>query len=269
MPTVVFSLDDLYLTHADQKARAQTHPDNPLLQHRGQPGTHDIQLAHATFKSLKANEPTRIPQYNKAAFDGAGDRVPESEWEKVNSGYGLDRKVVKVIVFEGWCTGFRALDNQTLRHKWEEARYSARKNRDYRGRLGHTDWDSIVQVNEYLRAYDILTVAFDAFVHIDAAYTPWVYKWRLQQEQNLREEKGSGMSDEGVKRFIDGCELKQLKHLTRLVDIHTPDYPAYELYTDELRRGLYAPDVETHLRLVVNEDRRVVKVENVVRAPQN
>src|ERR1700761_9649954 len=42
LPTVVFSLDDLYLTHEDQVALAQAHPDNPLLQHRGQPSTHDI-----------------------------------------------------------------------------------------------------------------------------------------------------------------------------------------------------------------------------------
>jgi D-glycerate 3-kinase len=36
--TLVLSLDDLYLTHADQVALGRAHPENPLVQHRGQPG---------------------------------------------------------------------------------------------------------------------------------------------------------------------------------------------------------------------------------------
>lgn len=39
LPLVTLSLDDIYLTHADQHALAQSHPSNPLLQHRGQPST--------------------------------------------------------------------------------------------------------------------------------------------------------------------------------------------------------------------------------------
>jgi len=36
--TLVLSLDDLYLTHPDQVALAREHADNPLVQHRGEPG---------------------------------------------------------------------------------------------------------------------------------------------------------------------------------------------------------------------------------------
>lgn len=38
LQTLVLSIDDLYLKHEDQIALAATHPDNPLVQHRGEPG---------------------------------------------------------------------------------------------------------------------------------------------------------------------------------------------------------------------------------------
>ena len=48
-----------------------------------------------------------------------------------------------------------------------------------------------------------------------------MYTWRLEQEHNLWKSKGKGMSDDDVKTFVDGY------------------YPAYELYTEGLRRGLF------------------------------
>ncbi len=47
----------------------------------------------------------------------------------------------------------------------------------------------------------------DAFIHIDAFDPQYVYKWRLEQEAGLRQVKGSGMTDDQVKEFVDGCEL--------------------------------------------------------------
>lgn len=89
LPTVVFSLDDLYLTHEDQEKLAESHSENPLLQHRGQPSTHDIPLAMSIFRSLKQKRPTAIPQYDKARFDGQGERVADHEWEVVNRDPGV------------------------------------------------------------------------------------------------------------------------------------------------------------------------------------
>jgi len=48
---------------------------------------------------------------------------------------------------------------------------------------------------------------FDAFIHIDAENTKWVYRWRLEAEVKLRAAKGSGMTDEQVERFVDGCKF--------------------------------------------------------------
>lgn len=36
--TLVLSLDDLYLTHEKQVELAKANPENPLVQHRGEPG---------------------------------------------------------------------------------------------------------------------------------------------------------------------------------------------------------------------------------------
>jgi D-glycerate 3-kinase len=38
------------------------------------------------------------------------------------------------------------------------------------------------------------------------------------------------------------------------------DYPAYELYTDVLRQGIFPGEKGKQLRLVVGKDRRVKKV---------
>ncbi|KAI1628186.1 glycerate kinase [Exophiala viscosa] len=246
LSAVVFSLDDLYLTHGDQVLLAQSHPDNPLLQHRGQPSTHDVPLGLSVFASLKASKPTKIPQYNKAAFSGQGDRVPESEWEEVNTD---PSSPVRVVLFEGWSVGFRPLTPQILEAK-HAAAVSALQNstpsNPYKGRLGHNTLKSVMAINDALRTYDELTSQLDAFIHIDAADPLYVYKWRLEQEANLRASRGSGMTDEQVKHFVDGY------------------YPAYELYTDTLRDGVFK-DTKTdwqgrQLRLIVGQDRKVKEV---------
>jgi D-glycerate 3-kinase len=46
IPTLVCSIDDFYLTHEDQVALAQAHPDNALLQHRGEPGNMRLRHMH-------------------------------------------------------------------------------------------------------------------------------------------------------------------------------------------------------------------------------
>lgn len=40
----------------------------------------------------------------------------------------------------------------------------------------------------------------------DAEDTQYVYAWRLEQEAALRATKGTGMTDERVVKFVNGCE---------------------------------------------------------------
>ncbi|CAI7649663.1 unnamed protein product [Penicillium bialowiezense] len=248
LSVVTLSLDDIYLTHADQVALAQAHPTNPLLQHRGQPSTHDLALGEEVFASLATERPTAIPQYDKSAFAGQGDRVPTAQWQVVNEG---DEKV-KVVIFEGWCVGFRAWDDHTLRAKWEAA-VRQKESGDYDGRLGHVQFEDVKAVNDALRHYDVLTNKLDALIHIDAENSRFVYEWRQEQERTLRAAKGTGMTEEQVNHFVDGY------------------YPSYELFTETLRQGAYKPaspststsDAEwqgRQLRLVVDRNRRVQEV---------
>ncbi|KAL9624389.1 MAG: hypothetical protein Q9160_001351 [Pyrenula sp. 1 TL-2023] len=238
LPTAVFSLDDLYLKHSDQLSLAHSHPDNPLLQHRGQPSTHDVALGLSVVSSFHQNQPTKIPQYNKAAFNGQGDRSPESEWEEVNQ---PGDPPIRVVIFEGWAVGFRPLDDEDLRLKWSEALAKVESG-DYLGRLGYNRLEDVMDINEALRSYDEMTNQLDALIHTDAADPQYVYKWRLEQEQSLRESKGSGMTDEQVKEFVDGY------------------YPSYELFTDTLRDGIFGDEKEKQLRLVLNKNRKVLRV---------
>ncbi|KAJ9351234.1 hypothetical protein DTO027B9_6467 [Paecilomyces variotii] len=248
LPTVTLSLDDIYLTHADQVALAAAHPDNPLLQHRGQPSTHDLALGEKVFASLKANKPTAIPQYDKSAFSGQGDRVPESQWEIVN---GEGQEKIKLVIFEGWRVGFRPWDDVTLKEKWEAA-VRQKDTGNYDGRLGYVKFEDVKTVNDALKRYDVLTDQLDALIHIDAENPRFVYEWRQEQERTLRAAKGTGMTEEQVNHFVDGY------------------YPSYELFTETLREGVFKPTAGKpvpeadwkgrQLRLVVEKNRRVREV---------
>lgn len=141
---VVFSIDDIYLTHADQTALRELYPDNKLIRHRGEPGTHDIKLGTQIFRSLGDQKETKIPVYDKSMFNGQGDRVNEMYWEKVNGPYDI-------VIFEGWCVGFRQLSDEVLEEKWRESKQTQR------GTMGRHALEHLQFVNTELRDYDILT----------------------------------------------------------------------------------------------------------------
>ncbi|KAI3341930.1 putative Uridine/cytidine kinase [Ustulina deusta] len=228
LETLVCSIDDFYLAHDDQVALAASMPDNALVQVRGEPGTHDMDLAKDFFEAILSNSATRVPQYDKSLFSGQGDRLPRSSWPEVNA---PGQHKVQVVIFEGWCVGFRSLSPAEV-----SAKYDALSRTLKRHDLGHLQF-----INGKLGAYDAITNLFDAFIHIDAEDTEWVYDWRLEQEAMLRAQRGAGMSDEQVVRFVDAY------------------YPAYELFTDKLRSGVFADKLRCQLRLVVGKNRRVQK----------
>ena len=163
--TLVLSIDDLYLPHSKQEALAESHPDNPLVQHRGQPSTHDVKLGKDLFASLASRKSNiKIPSYDKSAFNGAGDQRPEGEWQTVNA---EGEQIVEVVVFEGWCVGFRPLSDADVERKWKFAKEDFDKNGEaYKGQLGKQKLESVLFVNNSLRDYDALTDRFGAFLHM-------------------------------------------------------------------------------------------------------
>lgn len=65
---------------------------------------------------------------------------------------------MKVVIFEGWCVGFRAWDEPVLREKWQDAVAARESERStYTGRLGAVAFEDVRAVDEALRGYDVIT----------------------------------------------------------------------------------------------------------------
>ena len=242
---ITVSLDDFYHTHDNLIARKSDDPENKLYRTRGQPGTHDQQLAHDTLQALRSwddasEKEVLIPVFDKSKFNGEGDRAPQNDWPRC-------QKKPDVVVFEGWCVGFRALPSSTLSSKHTLAKSSP----------PDPSLDSIVTlpdhalahlevVNKYLAEYNDTFMGpqhFDFFVHLDTENLRNVYRWRLQQEHAMWKVKGAGMSDENVRAFVRGY------------------MPAYELYLEDLREGFFGKGSGRHVRVVLDMERAVEKVD--------
>jgi len=199
LAVAVLSIDDLYLPHEGLVEVATSHPENPLLSGRGQPGTHDVELGTRLLNDLKrineiGGSPVQFPWFDKSLFDGQGDRV--------NNGV-LVRPPLDVVLFEGWCVGFCPIGDEEI-----EKRYDL-PIEDIAGvfDLKQYSKESILQINDNLWQYVEWWSFFDSFIQIkppDAHPYSYIYVWRLQQEHNMKAQNGGkGMTDEQVKRFID------------------------------------------------------------------
>ncbi len=102
----VFMHDDSVSVMISVLKRAQEFPENGLFQVRGNAGTHDLDLGKKTLKALqaasKSDTEIQLPDYDKSAHGGKGDRSDKSEWPIVKG-------PVDVVLFEGWMFGFREL----------------------------------------------------------------------------------------------------------------------------------------------------------------
>ena len=185
--TVSLSLDDFYLTKTERNhLAAKVHP---LLATRGVPGTHDVQLAIDSIKSLAAGQKTLITRFDKSI----DDRAPAASLKTTEGKIGL-------IVVEGWCLGAK----QESTEKLIQPINSLEENDDRDG-----IWRAYV--NRALQNdYPPLFALVDELIMLQAPAFDTVFKWRLEQEQKMvkRLEKegincGSGvMSEQQILRFI-------------------------------------------------------------------
>lgn len=192
---VQFSMDDFYLTYNEQQQINLKNPSNKLLQGRGLPGTHDVSLLLNIFQKLLANNgddsPICIPVYDKSAYLGKGDRLPESQWTIINSH-------VDLIIFEGWFNGYVSITNEDeLVNKWNSIKISQAPKFD------SVESSHIKVINKNLLNYEKIWNLFDLFVCIKTSNINNVYKWRLQQEHELIRKKGIGMTDFEVELFVN------------------------------------------------------------------
>ncbi|KAJ7125082.1 P-loop containing nucleoside triphosphate hydrolase protein [Mycena epipterygia] len=198
----LLSLDDIYLPHAGLVSLSETHPDNTLWRGRGQPGTHDVPLGMQVLTQLRNRRPAEIPRFEKSLFDGEGDRLPPG-----SEGAVVINPPVDVVIFEGWCVGFYPIPSVEMDARWDGA-WAEERRKLGMGELARKQ--DVRDVNEALRDYIPLWDFFDIFVQLQPSPAPEqsplsvIYKWRLEQEHYMKARNGGkGMSDAGVKAFVD------------------------------------------------------------------
>lgn len=183
VPSAILSIDDLYRTKADRERLARE--VHPLLRTRGVPGTHDLALGHAVIDDLVAGHPTRLPRFDKAI----DDRAPASQWELAPAG-------TRLLILEGWCVGAIPQAEAAL----VEPINALERDEDSGGIWRH-------YVNDQLAGpYQHLFARIDLLILLAAPGFDIVLRWRIEQEEALRRERGNGMSDAGIARFIQHYE---------------------------------------------------------------
>lgn len=206
----IASLDDFYVTNAEQREIAQKYPDNRLMQFRGMPGTHDVDLLCETLDDLRNSHPVSIPCYDKSAFQGRGDRAPKDTWKHISES-------TDIVLLEGWCLGFEPVADQLL-----------------------IDPDLKV-VNNALKDFSRVYSRLDGLFLIEVADMEWVYEWRLQAERAARLKGKAGLTDEEVIDFVDRFMPAYKQYSPQLYHRPTPLIPKHELHIeiDKYRRPMH------------------------------
>ncbi|KTT73880.1 kinase [Sphingomonas endophytica] len=185
-PSAILSLDDLYRTRADrQRLACDVHP---LLATRGVPGTHDVPLGLGTIAAVLRGEPVPLPRFDKAI----DDRAPVHTWPRAPRDCAL-------LIFEGWCVGARAQDDQDL--TWPINVLEAAEDPDGRWRR---------HVNTALATdYPALFASIDVLALLMPPDWPTVLRWRTEQERALVRTHGHGagvMNAAQLARFVSHYE---------------------------------------------------------------
>ncbi len=226
------SIDDFYQTKSERQQMATN--IHPLLQTRGVPGTHDINLLNTTLSELSSDEGKAfIPRFDKST----DDRHPESEWDEIQA-------PVDIIILEGWCVGVRSQSAEQLSKPINALEQQEDKQGIWRN-----------YINQLIsKDYSPLFKRLDTLIMLKAPSFDCVYQWRQKQEDKLRDKmQGSNkkipddqsgiMNHLQLQRFIQHYErltINMLETLPNHADIvfnlsadhritnrlnHTPDTP--------------------------------------------
>jgi D-glycerate 3-kinase len=166
------SIDDFYLTHDAQQLLARSYPQNPYLEHRGYPGTHDVALGDRVVADLLDGGTVAIPVYDKSAHGGRGDRAPTSTWRRVHGPFDA-------VILEGWMLGFRPVPDETLEDT------------------------CLVPPNRMLAEYARWHHFLGAFVHLEARSLEDIVGWRIDAEQARRARGAAALSDAEARDYIE------------------------------------------------------------------
>lgn len=165
-----FSIDDVYKTFAERQAMARA--VHPLFAIRSVAGTHDTRLAKETLTRLMhadENSRTPVPQFDKMARGGQGDRVAPAAWPVIAGR-------VDVVIFEGWFVGARAQPAAALAAPVNDLE----RNEDPDGAWRHTM--NHLLATDYRALFDLL----DDLLVIQVRSMEDVFRNRELQERHLR-----------------------------------------------------------------------------------
>jgi D-glycerate 3-kinase len=165
------SIDDFYMTRAGQLEVSARYPGNPYMEHRGYPGTHDVDLGAETLQRLHAGTAETIPVYDKSAHAGRGDRAPVSEWRPIAG--SLD-----IVFIEGWMLGFEPVADSAIADR--HLKIANSKLPDYR------TWYSEI----------------DAWVILRALEPEYVLEWRVEAEEKMKASGKPGLSRADIEDYI-------------------------------------------------------------------
>lgn len=169
------SLDDYYLGRGARLQLAkQVHP---LLAQRGAPGSHDIQQALTDAQAVLAGKPVRLAVFDKAQDDRLSD---------------LAAQQLDLLIVEGWCLGVSAQAESELLQPLNQLEAEE----DAAGCWRH-------YVNQQLAGpYADYWRLLQPLIWLKAPDWQSICRWRAKQEQQLWQQRGAGMSESELSRFM-------------------------------------------------------------------
>ena len=182
-----FSLDDFYQSWKERKKLQEKYPHNLFYQiSRGLPGTHRVKFLLETLQRAKAGKNFEIPIFDKSKYDGKGEILSKTKKVKGRQDF---------LILEGWCVGMPAVSSQQLLDICRRNGIDLRK-------LDPTLQDHKV-VLAFVKEYQPVWKLLDYIVMLKADSPEVHKKWRLLQEQKLKEKKGQCMSKQEVHAFVE------------------------------------------------------------------
>ncbi|MDP2716996.1 kinase [Rheinheimera sp.] len=169
------SLDDYYLSQAQRQQLALD--IHPLLTQRGVPGTHNIEQAISDAKAVLAGQPVALPQFDKASDEPVA---------------ALPAQQLDVLIAEGWCLG---VTPQTAAELTTPVN-TLEAGEDSDGRWRH--YINTQLAGSYAEYWRLLK----PLIWLQAPNWDCVCRWRAKQEQQLWQQRGAGMSDTELARFM-------------------------------------------------------------------
>ena len=180
-----FSIDDFYLPYSRREILARKNKGNPFYKVRGMPGSHRISYLNQTFKKIKAGKRFALPLFDKSLHNGNGDVIKEKI--KVN-------KRPDFVIFEGWCIGIPVVSLNEL--------VKILKKNNFWGKI-YASPNNYQVMLDYLRSYQKLWKYLDYLIMLKPDSMDLHFQWRWQQERELIQSSGQGMTKKQVKTFVN------------------------------------------------------------------